>query len=217
MTAIVGIFDKEAGRSWIASDSRTSGSPGGSIFADNTPKVRTSDGWVLAAAGHGLSTRRAERLPLAGVDTIDALVAALRSALVEIGMPTKSGADQDFELCIIAGNSSSLWHVSSCLTVTELEPNRPFGTGSGGDYAQGAAWQALRHGLSPPEALTAGIQAAIYYSSQCGGEVQVACSAVIERQGRLIQCEGTTLATVGSFSPPSSRFEVQDFSAGGDT
>lgn len=176
MTAIVGLFDGE--RSWIAGDGRVgSGAGDGGRFSDRAVKVREGHGWVLGFSGHVLSIRRAQQLALEGLVTIDDLVAALRVSLAEIGMPTKTGADQDFELCAIAGNGSGFWHVSTYLGITELEPNRPFGTGVGADLAEGAAWQALRLGMAPGRALVCGIEAAIQYCSACGGLISIVVSA----------------------------------------
>jgi len=172
MTAIVGIFDGE--RTWMAADGRTMA--GEVVISESTSKILSRGPWLVAVSGDLRASLAIATLSIEpGASSAD-LSLQIREAVTARGWRADEHDEPNWRYEVLLGAEAGLYHHCCMGSVLAIERLRPFGMGSGGCYAEAAAWEALRHGLRPEQAVISGIRAAMAYVPSCGGEITVACS-----------------------------------------
>lgn len=68
-------------------------------------------------------------------------------------------------------NPPGIWVCAEDIWPRELGLYRPYGTGSGGSLGEGAAWAALKAGWGALSSVRTGVEAAIEYDLNSGGEI----------------------------------------------
>lgn len=177
MTAIVGIFDGTT--AWIAAEGQVSGN-NGRIYSRVERKLYVAGQWIAGLAGAtfvGGEIERSKGLPQAS--SAYEFCAILRAELTAIGYQSAKDQDagmpdMDAALVLARVGLPGIWYATSSLTACEVPLGRPVGVGSGGRFAEVAAWAALRHGASVKDAVVTGILASCEFDATCSGTVTLA-------------------------------------------
>lgn len=171
MTTIIGVRlgDTVA----IAADRRSGVNGGRDILSEETAKLIHCGPWVLDGSGtHRLSIvveEHAERL--ASAQTIYGFVEILRGLVEADGWklaPAENGPADMGSLGLVIARGSQLWYCGSAFCYVEMEQGRPVATGTGCEWAEGAALVALRYGASAAEAACAGVEVAAQFDAFTG-------------------------------------------------
>lgn len=172
----------------------------GDCIVSRTAKkyVELPGGWVIANSGlssfRGVIEVGEKRLDLDG--DVYSLCSSIRAYLKEVGyapapQPGVGLPSYDLGLVILYKGveyiplpgqtlqGSDRWAKPPGLWVAtggdiwpkEVEPGRPYGTGSGGNQGEAGAWVALGAGWGALSSVRVGVEAAIEYDLTSGGEV----------------------------------------------
>lgn len=150
----------------------------GGEFEDTAQKIFRLGPWLMGGSGSArLGNLLAESKiagDLAACADIAAVARVIRSALKEDGW--RESADKgpaDIGASVVIACGSDAWLLCGTFCYTPLSPGRPMATGSGSEYAQGAAHAYMEMGFDPETVMRGAIGAAIRFDTGCGGEPQI--------------------------------------------
>jgi ATP-dependent protease HslVU (ClpYQ) peptidase subunit len=173
MTCIIGV--RHGGRVWMGAEGRTVAGAS-SVLSDETQKLIHCGAWCLGSSGpsrmRNLLQENAEAFGECA--TIGDLARLLGDRLREDGWSFGSeNGPGDFRAGVLVGRGRELFYIGGDRSYNPIPEDTPTATGSGCEYAQGAAAALLGVGVDPVTALESALRIACRYESGCGGKPEV--------------------------------------------
>lgn len=172
MTVILGL--RSGGVSYVAADSRyCSGNP----IPTKAEKIVKAGRWVIGASGYartGNVLQENTRL-LASMEDIGRLCRELRRLLLDDGWQKRDedGPQALGDMALIVADESATWFVGSDFSYHPLDDGRPWGTGSGSEYAEGSCAALLSVGWAPEAAMREAIRIAASYDPGTDDRIEI--------------------------------------------
>jgi ATP-dependent protease HslVU (ClpYQ) peptidase subunit len=157
----------------LAADRRSACNGGSDIVSETQTKLLRAGSWALGSSGSRRLFIVAERhaAKLAETESIFDFCEVLRRLLRDDGWKVESADPGPASMGaqgIVVARPSGLWHLGADFGYGEIAEGWPIATGSGCDWAEGAATAALRMGATPVQAVRMGVEAAARYDAYTG-------------------------------------------------
>ncbi len=171
MTALLGYWDGET--AWLAADGRCCA--GDCIVTDSAVKILKSGEWMIALSGATRAKQVLDGADFSHLRTEHAVATHIRELLKADGFETatdQKGAQRVSMGALIASRKGVAFCCAE-FAVSSLPPDRFFGLGSGGDFAQGAA-----HALQARDYIQGGVEAVLRAALSAAAAGNIYCGGV---------------------------------------